>query len=136
MEPVHFPGGRQAHRQLGGAPVNSAVFSPNGKLIGTAGRSYFKIWSVATQKQVSKNMPVGKFSASGVGFTPDSKVLVTTDSDGTIAQWSVATSEQVEPVIAPKDHPVFDVEAVSPDGKLLATTQVDGPARLWRLGKA
>lgn len=119
----------------GGAPVINAVFSPNGKLIGTSGRTYFKIWSVATQKQVSKNMPVGKFSAQGVGFTPDSKVLVTTDADGTIAQWSVATSEPVEPVIAPKDHPEFGNEAVSPGGRLLATTQSDGPARLWRLGK-
>ena len=43
----------------GGAPVITAVFSPNGKLIGTSGRTYFKIWSVATQKQVSKNMLVG-----------------------------------------------------------------------------
>jgi WD40 repeat protein len=118
-----------------GGPVNGAAFSPNGKLIGTAGRSYFKIWSVTTQKQVSKNMPVGGFSAEGVGFTPDSKVLVTTDADGTIAQWSVATSEQVEPVIAPKGHPLFGDEAVSPDGKLLATTQSEGPAQLWRLGK-
>lgn len=117
------------------APVNSATFSPDSKLIGTAGPTFFKVWSVATQKQVSKNLPVGRFSGSGVGFSPDSRILVTTDSDGTIAQWSVATSKQVEPLIAPKDHPSFADEAVSPNGKLLATTQVDGPARLWKLGK-
>src|SRR6266436_291555 len=104
--------------------VNSAVFSPNGKLVATAGPAYFKMWSVATQNRVGKNMRAGRFSASGVGFTPDSKILVTTDADGTIRQWSVATSKQIRPVIAPKDHPSFSVEAVSPVAQLLATTQV------------
>ena len=130
---------RMVGKPIGGvdhAPIISAVFSPDGKLIATSGPQNFFLWSVAKQEKVGAAMPDDGSSAWGVGFTPDGKILVTTDTDGTIAQWSVATHKQIRPVIAPVGDPEFLVEAVSPDGKLLATTQFDGPARLWVLSKA
>lgn len=133
------------HRQIG-APigklghngVNVATFSPDGKLIGATAAAFgdVRVWNVVTRKQVGKTMPLGFGDAYGVAFTPDSKVLVTTDTDGTIRQWNVATSKQIRPEIAPAGRHEFGVEALSPNGKILATTEFGGPARLWVLSKS
>jgi WD40 repeat protein len=68
-----------------------------------------------------------------VAFSPDGKTLVTTDTDGTIRQWNVATRRQIRAPIAPRSAPEFLREALSPNGKTLATTQFGGPAQLWDL---
>jgi WD40 repeat protein len=130
---VGKPIGRQSHDE-----VLNAVFSPDGKLIGTSGIGFGsdRVWNVATEKQVGKTMHTGYSDSYGVAFTPDSKVLVTSCTDGTIRQWSVATSKQIRPAIAPSGRNVFGVEALSPDGKILATTKFDGNAQLWVLSKA
>ncbi len=78
-------------------------------------------------------MSAGQTDAYGVAFSPDGKTLVTTDTDGTIRQWNVATRRQIRAPIAPRSAPVFLREALSPNGKTLATTQFGGPAQLWDL---
>jgi WD40 repeat protein len=125
---------RQVGRPIVQGVVTALAFSPNGKLLATVGFSA-QIWSLATHRKIGWNMNTGLTDSYGVAFTPDGKILVTTDTDGTIRQWSVATHHQVRPVIAPKGHPEFLLEALSPSGTILATTQFAGPARLWNLVK-
>ncbi|HET7014540.1 MAG TPA: WD40 repeat domain-containing protein [Streptosporangiaceae bacterium] len=134
LRPVGKPIGRAGHDA-----VNAAVFSPDGNLIGTGGigRGQDRLWSVATQNQVGKTMQTGSSGSYGLAFTPDSKVLVTANTDGTIEQWSVATSLRVRhSVIRPASHPQFEMVVISPDGTLLATTQHGGDAHLWVLSTA
>jgi WD40 repeat protein len=129
---------RQTGKPLSTSGVIALAFSPSGKLVGTIGSGFgfTRLMSVATHRQVGTMMSAGSTSGYGVAFTPNGKTLVTTDSDGTIRQWSVATHRQIRAEIAPKGHPVFTFEALSPDGKILATTQSEGPARLWNLSRA
>jgi WD40 repeat protein len=68
-----------------------------------------------------------------LAFSPDGKTLITTDTDGTIRQWNVATRRQIRAPIAPASIPEFLREALSPNGKILATTQFGGAAQLWDL---
>jgi WD40 repeat protein len=78
-------------------------------------------------------MSAGQTDAYAVAFSPDGKTLVTTDTDGTIRQWDVATRRQIRAPIAPEGAPEFLRAALSPNGKILATTQFGGPAQLWDL---
>jgi len=94
------------------------------------------VWNATTHRRIGTTMSAGRYDAYGVAFTPNGKTLVTTDTDGTIRQWSLATHHQIRAPIVPRGHPSFGVEAISPDGKILATTQFDGPARLWKLAAA
>jgi WD40 repeat protein len=129
---------RQAGKPLATSGVITVTFSPDSKLVATvgAGFGFTRVLSVATDRQIGTLMSAGFTSAFGVAFTPDGKTLVTTDTDGTIRQWSVATHHQIRRPIAPKGHPEFLLEALSPNGMILATTQFAGPARLWNLSPA
>jgi WD40 repeat protein len=123
------------HRPVGktfGNAINVVTFSPNGKRLASAGFG-IQVWGTLTQYQLGSTMSAGHFDAYGVAFTPNGKTLVTTDSDGTIKQFSVATHKQIGPSIIPAGRNGFGVEALSPNGKILATTQFAGPARLWNL---
>jgi WD40 repeat protein len=96
------------------------------------------VWSVAAHRRIGSTMSAGITDAYGIAFTPSGKGLVTTDTDGTIRQWSLATHRQIRAPIIPAGHPHASggVEALSPHGKVLATTQFDGPTRLWNLAAA
>lgn len=126
---------RPIGKPFGGAGVIVVTFSPNGKLLASVGFA-LRLYSVATHQIIGRTMPTGITDSYGVAFTPDGKTIVTTETDGIIRQWSVATHRQIRPAIAPKDRPEFGVEALSPDGKTLATTQFAGDARLWNLSRA
>jgi WD40 repeat protein len=126
-------------RQIGAPiePGNSFVdaidFSPDGKLVATAGNYGAWLWKTAAQTSVGARMAPGLADSYAALFTPNGKVLVTTDTDGTIRFWSVATQHQVRTAIAPAGHPEFLQAALSPNGEILATTRFDGPAQLWPL---
>jgi WD40 repeat protein len=130
---------RQAGKPIGNpkdGPLNSVVFSSNGKLIGVAAARGESVWNVATRKQVGTSMRAGISDSFGVAFTPDGKTLVTDYVDATVRQWSVATDKQIRPAIVLKGYHPFNVEAISPNGKILATTVLNNNALLWNLSKA
>jgi WD40 repeat protein len=67
-------------------------------------------------------------------FSPDGKSLATSNNDGAVRLWDVATRQQIGSQIG---HPltahtvgVFSV-AFSPDGKTLASGHSDHTVRLW-----
>ena len=110
------------------------VFSPDGKTLASRG-SYLSrenskeiyLWDVATGGLLRtfsiENVP------RALLFSPDSKVLLSGDVNGTIQLWDVQTGQRLS---SHKGHTRFVGDFVfSPDGKILASASFDGTILLW-----
>jgi WD40 repeat protein len=87
-----------------------------------------RLWNAADGRLIGKPMPYG--GSSCISFRPDSKVLVTNQSDGRSARiWNTADGQ---PRGVPLRHDDLIYRAAfSPDGSRLVITSEDGTARLW-----
>jgi WD40 repeat protein/serine/threonine protein kinase/tetratricopeptide (TPR) repeat protein len=96
----------------------SAAFSPDGKLLATAGADgNLRLWKTETGEPYGE--PLRHEDVRTVAFSPDGKLLASGSNDRTARLWKVDTGE---PHVPPMQHQggVMKV-AFSPDGKLLAT---------------
>jgi WD40 repeat protein len=78
-------------------------------------------------------LPAATSQVSQVAYSPDGRLLASSDDTGTVRIWNVATSRPVGrplPTFSrPDDHPYSLGLAFSPDGRLLAAAGKD--RRLW-----
>jgi uncharacterized protein with WD repeat len=65
----------------------------------------------------------------GAEFSPDSKILATTDSLNSIELWDTSTGN-LRALLQGHNSTIYTA-TFSPDGSLLATASRDGTARLW-----
>jgi len=116
--------------------VKSVAFSPNGKLIATAGYlDQIKLWRTETATEIASIRATAVIS--GIAFSPDGKYLVAgLDAFGVqpagknnAELYDVATRNLVRRF---EGHD-WGISAVtfSPSGSLLATSSSDGTVRLW-----
>ena len=112
------------------------AFSPNGKLLATAGREAdaewerpaAKIWDMVTYKLLAT--PAGHTDrVLSVAFSPDGQTLVTCGADNSIRFWDTATWKEIPPSLGQKEY-VCSV-AFSPNGRTLASACYDGTMKLW-----
>jgi WD40 repeat protein len=69
---------------------------------------------------------------NGVAFSPDGKILVTADGDGTIRMLNPATGRPLRvPLLAGSRRGGVRCVVFSPDGKILASAEADGTVRFW-----
>jgi WD domain, G-beta repeat len=115
--------------------VNAVAFSPDGKLLATAGDDgTVRLWNPSTGQPVGA--PILASTGPGnyvhaVAFSPDGKLLASADGDGTVRLWNPSTRQRVgAPLPADPGGNVVAV-AFSPDGTLLASAAADGTVRLW-----
>ncbi|MGO9464459.1 MAG: WD40 repeat domain-containing protein [Isosphaeraceae bacterium] len=119
-----------------GDGVKSVAFSPNGKLIATAGYlDGIKLWQTETATQIASIRATAVISA--IAFSPDGKLLaVGLDAFGVqpagknnVELYDVATRTLIRQFGGHDSG----IEAVmfSPSGRLLATGCSDGTVRLW-----
>jgi WD40 repeat protein len=119
----------------------SIAFSPDGRLLVSAGGSEFKpernarkttgqikLWDVVAQREL------GEFSGHeskvfSVSFSADGQTLATASADQTVRLWEVVTRKQ-RAVFRGHGDAVWSV-AFSPDGKTVASGAADRTARLW-----
>jgi WD40 repeat protein len=119
-----------------------AALSADGKLIASWGqevrlgerarnqlrRRTIQVRDVATGKEL-RSIQVKEVPSGGAVFSPDGRVLATSDGNGMIQLWNVITGDEVLHVAGPEElGPVF---RFSPDGKLLFAGSTDGVIYAW-----
>lgn len=121
--------------------VCSVAFSPNGKLLASAGGSEFaparngnmtsgeiKLWEVAAKAELG-NLVGHTSKVFSAAFSPDSQTLATGSADRTVRLWDVATRTE-RAILKGHTNAVSSV-AFSKDGRLLASAGWDRTVRLW-----
>jgi WD40 repeat protein len=135
----------------GRADDASAAFSADDNLlaIGVADNigvpsDTVQLWDVATGQPVAAPQRVRAGSGDDVGlaFSPDGKLLASTDDDGMVRLWDTATGKPAGTPLVVNSSPaaaiggtgyaILDV-AFSPDGKQLAIGEPRGTVGLWDL---
>jgi WD40 repeat protein len=112
------------HRGRYWGEVRQVAYSPDGKLVATAGSSGVILWDPQTLRQ--QTFLPGFVQA--VAFSPDSKTLAVAGGDDTVRLWDVNGGELKERTVIPM--PVGCL-VFSPGGKTLAGGCGDGTVRLW-----
>jgi WD40 repeat protein len=129
-------------RQIGeqidiGPGVDTVAFSPNGKIMVTAGADgVAELWNVANLQAIG-TLTAGSSSFTGFGdknysaaFSPDGKTVATVTATGSVQLWDVATQARIGAPIASLTGRIVAV-AFQPGGKLLATASAGGKVQFW-----
>jgi|GEM_PF-1672796 len=96
------------------------------------GEETARVWDLTTGKEVWK-FPRPGTSISGLAFTPDSKHLITTDSEFDFRKWDLASGKETlrQPY---SGYESMSVVAVSADGKRYATARTAKAIKVWDAG--
>jgi WD40 repeat protein len=115
-----------------GAAVSSIAFSPDGKLVASAGGAdaTIRIWSVSTQQLVGAPLTGHTADVKKVVFSPDGQILASGSSDKSVRLWDVRTRAPVGLPLRKHTAAVTDL-AFSPDSRLLASASEGGTLVLW-----
>jgi eukaryotic-like serine/threonine-protein kinase len=112
-------------------PIQTAAYSPNGRLIALGGEDGSVIFrESATGKAVGSPL-IHPAKVGAIVFNPDGQTVMTGCDDSVARLWDVATGAPTGPVFR-HEKPVLAV-AISPDGQVGLTGCFDNTARLWNL---
>ncbi len=103
--------------------VNSASFSPDGKLIVTAGTDgTARVWDISGKQIVE--LRGHSASVRSASFSPDGKRIVTASFDGTARVWDLSGKQLVE--LTGHQGNVYSA-SFSPDGGRIVTAPIPHP---------
>ncbi len=111
------------------APVERAVFSPDGLRIVTASRDgAARLWEADSGAAIA-TLTGHERAVLHAAFSPDGKRIVTASEDRTARLWKSASGEATAILSGHEDKVASAV--FSPDGTRIVTTSWDRTARLW-----
>ncbi len=118
-----------AHILPHASPVRCVAFSPDGRIVLTAGDDQIaRLWDAANGEPIGRPMP-HRGRVLVARFSSDGRVVLTAGDDQTARLWDAASGE---PIGRPMPHRgrVF-VARFSSDGRVVLTAGDDQTARLW-----
>ena len=117
-----------------GDEIDRAAFSRDGKLVlgyrvqFLSRKTEVDVWDAATgEKRATLRGHSGDVTSAV--FSPDSRSILTTSTDGTARLWDVATGE-TRRILRGHRH-VVRTGRFSPNGKWMVTASKDGTCRIW-----
>jgi WD40 repeat protein len=123
----------QLHKFLVGHSdaVNSVAFSPNGKMLASAGDdNTIILWDVSTGQPINQPLTEHADAVTSIAFSADGKFLVSGSEDKTIILWNPMTGQPIgQPLMEHTDS--ITSLAFSADGKILASGSRDNTVILW-----
>ena len=123
---LHEIGG-ETHRDI----LFDAEFSPNGKLLATAGYDkVIRIWNAESGTYISQ-IAGHNGAVFDLAFSPDGTLLAAASADETGKIWDVRSGERLDTLNQPQGEQ-FRI-AFTPDGKFIVGAGADNRIRLWRL---
>jgi RNA polymerase sigma factor (sigma-70 family) len=128
----------QASWEAVSGAVFSVAFSPDGKLLATAGGAELvkegdqpnqvTLWDTHTRAAV-RSLSGHHSTVTAVAFSPDGQRLATASFDQTFRVWDLASGQMV--FVGKGHNGVVRSLAWSPDGRVVATGSFDETVKLW-----
>jgi len=106
--------------------VTKLVFSPDGNLLASATPDMVQLWRVNDGSLVRETQG----GRESISFSPDSKLLASTDAGGTLGLWQTSDGSLVRTL---EVSGVVSGTAFSSDGRLLAVMYTSRTLRLWQV---
>jgi WD40 repeat protein len=118
-----------------GGDIEAIAYSPNNRLLASAGSRKLKLWEAATGRLLRQWPAFGLDGARSIAFSPDSRLLAAGGSERMICVWDVATGKQVHLLRGhgfghlgsmPATHVAF-----TPDGASLISGGYEAVLQVW-----